>query len=96
MLKTDKIHLKQAKFQETDFRASGEDVAPTRAGDVDGPLKVLLPEDNARRPGLGLRIGLSPALHPNRGGDEVALLGPDGQEERGRVSNIQGRVGTLR
>lgn len=88
--------MKQGKFQETDIRASGEDVAPTGTGDVDGPLEVLLPEYDARRSGLGLGVGLSPALHPYRRGDEVALLGPDGQEERGRVSNIQGRISTLR
>lgn len=69
---------------------------PTSGGDVDGPLEVLLPENDARRLALGLSVGLSPALYPNRRRDEVALLGPHGQEERGRLSNIQGRISTLR
>lgn len=69
--------MKQGKFQETDIRASSEDVAPTGTGDVDGPLEVLLPENDARRSGLGLGVGLSSALNPHRRRDEVALLGPD-------------------
>lgn len=69
-----------------------DDVTPTGAGDVDGPLKVLLSENDACRSGLGLRVPLPSPLKAHRRRDEVTLLGPDGQEEGGRVSNVQGRI----
>lgn len=46
----------------------------TSAGDVDGPLKVLLSEDNACCSGRGLRVLVPLALQPHCWRDEVPLF----------------------
>lgn len=68
----------------------------TSAGDVDGPLKVLLSEDNACCSGRGLRVLVPLALQPHCWRDEVPLLGPDRQEKWNGVPQIQGRFSILR
>ena len=59
----------------------------TGAGDVDGPLGVLLPDDEAGCSGLGLHVALRPLLDPRCWRDEVTLLGADGQIQRDWVSH---------
>lgn len=68
----------------------------TSAGDVDGPLKVLLPDDNACCSALFLRVPLDLPLHPHSWRDEVALLGPGRQEERSWLPHIQRHLCVLR
>lgn len=53
----------------------------TGAGDVDGPLDVLLPENNACCLGFGLRVFLDFLFQSHSWRDEVALLGPDWQDK---------------
>lgn len=52
----------------------------TGAGDVDGPLHVLLPEHNSCCSGFGLCVFLHFPLQSRRWRDKVALLSPDWQE----------------
>lgn len=61
----------------------------TGAGDVDGPLHVLLPENNACRSGFGLRVFLDFLFQSHSWRDKVALLGPDRQEKRDRMLHFQ-------
>lgn len=68
----------------------------TSAGDVDGPLKVLLSEDDARCFGLGLHVHVPFSLHTNCWRDKVPLLGPDRQEQWDGMPHIQRRFGILR
>lgn len=72
------------------------DACTTSAGDVDGPLEVLLLDDDACRPGLGLWVLLLMSLLPYRGGDEVALLSADRQVERAGRPQVQKRLCILR
>ena len=68
----------------------------TCAGDVDGSLHVLLAEDEASGPGPGLWVGLGLLLNPNGGRDEVALLSPDGYNQRVRLPHIHPAISTLK
>ena len=68
----------------------------TSAGNVDRPLKVLLPEDDARRSALGLGVPLHLPLHPHCRRDKVPLLGPDRDVERDQVPDTQRCLSVLR
>lgn len=60
---------------------SREFASGTGAGDVDGPLHVLLPEDQACCSGSGLRLFLDFLFQSHSRRDKVALLSPDRKEE---------------
>lgn len=68
----------------------------TSAGDVDGPLKVLLSENNACCSGLGLRVLFPRPLQPHCWRDKVPLLGPDRQEKWDGMPHIQRHFSILR
>ncbi len=68
----------------------------TSAGDVDGPLEVLLSEDEACCSGFGLCVLFRLPLHPHGWRDEVPFLGPDRQKERDGMPNVQRCFSILR
>lgn len=68
----------------------------TSAGDVDGPLEVLLPENKACCPGLGLCVSLPLPLQAHCRRDKVPLLGPDRQEKWNGTPHIQRHFSVLR
>ena len=67
----------------------------TSAGNVDGPLNVLLSENDACRLGLGLQVLRPRPLQPNRRRDEISLLGPDWQEKWDGMPHVQRRLSIL-
>lgn len=67
----------------------------TSAGNVDGPLKVLLSENNAGCSGFGLRVLFPLPLHPHCWRDKVPLLSPHWQEKWDRMLHIQRHFGIL-
>ena len=68
----------------------------TGAGNVDGPLDVLLSENDARRLRFGLQVLRPGSLKPHRRRDEVPLLGTNRQEERDGMPHVQRRLCILR
>lgn len=61
----------------------------TGAGNVDGPLEVLLPENDACCSGFGLRVFLDFLFQSHSWRDKVALLSPDWQEKWDRMLHFQ-------
>lgn len=61
----------------------------TSAGDVDGPLHVLLPEHNSCCSGFSLCVFLHFPLQSRRWRDKVALLSPDWQEKWDMMLSFQ-------
>lgn len=61
----------------------------TGAGDVDGPLHVLLPENNACCSAFGLRVFLEFVFQSHSWRDKEALLGPDRQDKWDRALRFQ-------
>lgn len=68
----------------------------TCARDVDGPLHVLLLDNNPGCSSSGLRVLLLLPLYPHRRRDEVSLLGPGRKDQREGMPHFHRRLHSLR